>query len=197
MKPAHAVVGAWAAANLALAVIVLAFHAGPLQLMIHVGAAAIVAGFGLAVLLAVRTGRVGPQRRQPRSASAAVFAGLGVAAGLTGLAYGWWLSVLGLYSLALAAWLVRGERLPRGARPWPVALDGAEPSGPARLTHPGSSLGAAMALPVEHAAHAPPAAPPGSVAAAGRPDRLARAVLLVILVAAARAVRAVLRGRQE
>ena len=196
MKAAQ-LVGAWAAGNLVLTLILLAFTAGPLQLGVHLAAVAILTGFGLIVGLAARAGRVGPQQRQPRSASAAVLAGLGVAMGLTGVAYGWWLSVLGLYPLALAAWLLRGERLPPGARPWPVALDGAEPSGPAHLTHHGSSPGAAIAVPVEHAAHAPPAAPPGSVAAARRPDRLARAVVLLILVAAARAVRTVLRGRRE
>jgi hypothetical protein len=190
MKPAHAVVGGWAAANLALALILLAFRPGPLELMIHIIAAALIAGFGSAVLLAVRAGRVGPQQRQPRRASAAVFAALGVALGLTGLAYGWWLSALGLYPLGLAAWLVRGERLPQGTRPWPVALDGAPPGGPPHLVHHGSSIGVSVAVPAEHPAHGPPPPPPAS-----RPVRIG--VVLVLLVSAARAVVNVLRrGRR-
>ncbi|PZS39508.1 MAG: hypothetical protein DLM62_07850 [Pseudonocardiales bacterium] len=195
-------VGAWAAANLGLALIMLAFPLQPVELSVHVAAAAIVAGFGITVLLAMRAGRVGTQQRQPRTARAAVFAGLGVAMGLTGLAYGWWLSVLGAYPLALAAWLVRGERLPRGARPWPVVQDGAQPANPASLVYHGSSLGAAVALPTEHPAHgAPPtpSSPPdrSRLPAAQPSDNLVRAVLLVALVSAARSVVNVLRGRRR
>ena len=122
LKPAHAVVGAWAAANLVLALVHLGFHPRSLPFFLYIGGTAVVAGFGLAVLLAVRAGRVGAQQRQPRRASAAVLAVIGVALGLAGFAYGWWLSALAFYPVALAAWVLRGERLPRGARPWPVAL---------------------------------------------------------------------------
>jgi hypothetical protein len=73
-------------------------------------------------------------------------------------------------------------------------LDGAEPAGPPRLVHHGSSIGAAMAVPAEHAAHGPPLLPPP---AAPPSDRLGRAVLLVLLVTAARAVISVLKGRQR
>jgi hypothetical protein len=165
-----------------------------LPFFLYIGGSALVAVFGLAVLLAVRAGRVGAQQRQPRRASAAVFAVIGVALGLAGFAYGWWLSVFAFYPLALAAWVLRGERLPRGARPWPVALDGAEPAEGSRLVYHGSSMGDAVPVPAEHRAHGPPIpAPP-------RPQPSAtvqRGVLVVVLVSAARAVLKVLRGRRR
>jgi hypothetical protein len=147
MTPPAAVVGGWAAGNVVLALVLLAFHPTPLEVLIYIAGSALVAGFGLAVLLAARTGQVGTQRRQPRYARAAVFAGLGSAVGLAGLAYGWWLSVLGVYLLVLAAWLMRGERLRPGARPWPVALADAEPAGPPALVYYGSSIGSAVPFP--------------------------------------------------
>jgi hypothetical protein len=190
MNSSHGVVGAWAAGNVVLALGLLAFSPAPLPFFLYIAGSAIVAAFGVAVLWAVQTGRVGTQQRQPRRASAAVFTVLGVVLGLTGLTYGWWLSVLAFYPLVLAAWLVRGERLPRGARPWPVALDGAEPATPPGFVHHDSSIGAAVPIPVEHAAHGPPPAAPSS-------DRLGRAILLVLLVAAVRAIVEVLRGRRR
>ena len=193
MKAAQ-LVGAWAAGNLVLALILLAFTAGPLQLSVHLAAVAILTGFGLVVGLAARAGRVGPQQRQPRSASAAVLAGLGVAMGLTGVAYGWWLSVLGVYLLGVAAWLVRGERLPAGARPWPVALGDAEPAGEPALMYHGSSVGTAVPVPAEHPAHGPPTPRPPP---AEPPGRLRNTIVLIMLVAAARAVKNVLRGKQR
>lgn len=191
MKPSHAVVGGWAAGNLVLALIlVFAFRpAGFLEQLLYIWSSAIVAVFGLAVLLAARTDRVGTQQRQPRRATAGVFAALGVAVGLTGFAYGWWLSVIAFYPLVLAAWLLRGERLHRRARPWPAALDETEPAGPPRFVHHGSSLGLATGVPAEHDAHGPPAPPPP------RPShRLRKAALLI---AAARAVVNMLRRRKR
>lgn len=193
MKPAHTV-GVWAAGILVLALVLLGFGTfefptGVLPVMIFVAAAAIVAGFGLAVLLAARAGRVGAQRRQPRRASAAVFAALGIAVGLSGFVYGWWLSPLAFYPLALAAWLLRGERLQPGARPWPVALDVAEPAGPPRVVHDGSSVGVAMAVPAEHAAHGPPPPPP--------PRPSPRLRMAAVLLGGARALWNLIRGRRR
>jgi hypothetical protein len=193
------VVGGWAAANLGLALILFAFHPEPLEALVHLGSTALITGFGLLVLLAVRIGRVGTQLRQPRSAGTAVFAGLGLALVLTGVTYDWWLSVLGFYPFLLAVWLARGERLPRGARPWPVALDGAELAGPPRLVRHGGSLG--VALPA--AGGSADSAPPGEIAPEPVPEppqpsgRLRTAILVVLLVTAARAVREVLKGRRR
>ncbi|RCW46092.1 hypothetical protein DFQ14_102394 [Halopolyspora algeriensis] len=191
MKSAHAVVGAWATGNLVLALILLfAFRpAGFIEQLLYIWSTALVAGFGVAVLLATRAGRVGTQRRQPRRAAAGIFAALGLAVGLTGFAYGWWLSVIAFYPLVLAAWLARGERLRRGTRPWPAALGDTEPAGPPRFVHYGSSLGTATAVPAEHAAHGPPAPPPPRP-----PHRLRKAALLA---AGARAVVEMLRRRRR
>ncbi|HEX6404984.1 MAG TPA: hypothetical protein VF003_17790 [Pseudonocardiaceae bacterium] len=194
MKPSHGVVGAWAAGNVVLALVHLAFHPRPLPFFLYIAGSAIVAGFGLAVLAAVRTGHDGPQRRQPRRAGAAVVAALGAAVGLTGFAYGWWLSVLGVYLLGVAAWLVRGERLRPGARPWPVALSDAEPAGQPALVYHGSSIGTAEPVPADHPAHGPPSP---RQAPAEPPGRLRNTVVLFLLVAAARAVKNVLRGKQR
>ena len=193
MKPSHGVVGAWAAGILVLALIHLAFRSRPLPFFIFVGGSAVVAGFGLAVLLAVRTGRDGHQRRQPRRASASVVGALGTAMGLTGFAYGWWLSVLGIYLLGVAAWLVRGERLRPAARPWPVVLGDAEPADRPALVYHGSSIGTAVPIPADHPAHGPPPpAPPAPELSA----TVRRGILLVLLVSAARAIVNVLKGRR-
>jgi hypothetical protein len=188
MNPSHAVVGIWAAGNVGLALGLLAFDPAPFEVLLFIAGAALAAGFGLAVLLAVRTGRDQPQHRQPRRASAGVLAAVGVTVGLLGFAFGWWLSVLAFYPLVLAAWLLRGERLPRGARPWPAALDGVEPASPPRVAQHGSAVGTATAVPVEHPAHGPPTPPrPGS-------RRLRGAA---VLLAAARALADLLRGRRR
>lgn len=197
LKPSHAVVGGWAAGNVVLALVLLGFgpfefSTGALPFLLYIAATVIVASFGLAVLVAVRSGRVGAQRRQPRRASAAVFAVLGLAVALTAFSYGpygWWLALLGLYPLGLAAWLVRGERLRPGARPWPVAPDLAEPAGPARLVHDGSSVGVAVAVPAEHAAHGPPPQPSRRLRTAVRSGGL--------LIAVGRAAVDLLRGRRR
>lgn len=193
MKPSHGVVGAWAAGILVLALIHLAFRPRPLPFFIFVGGSAVVAGFGLAVLLAMRAGYDGPQRRQPRRARAAVVAALGAAMGLTGFAYGWWLSVLGIYLLFVAAWLLRGERLHRGARPWPVALDDAEPADRPMLVYRGSTIGTAVPVPPDHPAHGPPPPPPP---APQRSATVQRGIVAVLLVSAARAIVNVLKGRR-
>lgn len=192
MKPSHAVVGGWAALNLVLALILASVFqpAGPLEQFLYIWSAALVAGFGLIVALAVRSGRVGVQQRQPRSAAAGVFAVLGLTVALLGYVYFWPLSLLGIYPLGLAAWLLlRGERLPAGVRPWPVALDDAEPAGPPRFAHQGSGVGTATAVPEQHDAHGPPRPPPPP------PSRPARGA--VLLLAGARALADLLRGRRR
>ena len=193
MKPSPAVVGVWAAGNVVLAMAQLPFKPRPLPFFLYLAACALVAGFGIVALLAVRTGRIGVQRRQPRRAGAAVVGALGFAVGVAGFAYGWWLSMLGVYLLALAAWLLRGERLAPGSRPWPVALDGAEPADGPRLVYHGSSLGTAVPVPADHPAHGPPPpAPP-----APQPSAVVqRGILIVLLVSAVRAIVDVLRGRR-
>jgi hypothetical protein len=193
MKPSHGVVGAWAAGNVVLAMAQLGFHPRPLPFFLYLAGSALVAGFGLAVLLAVRTGRDGPQRRQPRRASAAVVAALGAAMGLTGFAYGWWLSVLGVYLLGVAAWLVRGERLRPGAHPWPVALGDAQPADRPALVYHGSSIGSSVPIPADHPAHGPP---PAAAPAPEPSATVRRGILLVLLVTAARAIVNVLKGRR-
>lgn len=160
MRPAHTVVGAWAAGNLVLALVLLAFTPTPLVALLYVASAGIVAAFGLAVLAAIRGGRVGVQQRQPRRATAAVFVAVAAGLGLTGLAYGWWVSALAVYPLGVAAWMLRGERLPADARPWPVVSDRAEPAGPPQYVYRGTSTGTAVPVPAEHAAHGAPAPPP-------------------------------------
>lgn len=140
--------------------------------MLYLAGMALVAGFAVAILLAVRAGRVGPQHRQPRRAGAAAVAAIALAIILPGAVYAWWLSAFGLYLLGFAAWLLRGERRSREAHPWPVALDSAGPARRPGLVHHGSPLGAAVAVPGEHAAHGPPVhPPPPEPAPAAPPDR--------------------------
>ena len=62
MRPSHAVVGLWAAGNLVLALVLFLFTPAPPVALLYVTSVAIVAGFGLAVLLALRSGRVGVQQ---------------------------------------------------------------------------------------------------------------------------------------
>lgn len=195
-KPAHLVVGGWAAFHLVLALIIFAFGPkGPLEAWIAIPSVVLVAGFGLAVLLALRAGRAGVQQRQPRGARAAVFTALGLAVGLTGFVYGWWMGLLGVYPLGLAVWLWRGERLGSGAQPFPVALDGAEPTSPPRFVHHGSSIGVATAVPPEHAVHGPPRPPPPPPPPLSPPWRWLRGAILV--VAGGRAAVNLLRARRK
>jgi hypothetical protein len=196
MKPSHGVVGVWAAGNVVLAMAQLPFKPRPLPFFLYLAACALVAGFGLAALLAVRTGHVGVQRRQPRRASAAVVGALGVAVGVAGFAYDWWLSMFGVYLLGLAAWLLRGERLPTEARPWPVAVADAQPAGEPIFVHHGSSVGTAVPIPADHAAHGPPL-PTSQPVSEPPPPALRKAVLMILLVAIARAAKKMLWGQRR
>lgn len=191
MQPQHAVVGGWAALNLVLALILVSVFGpgGRMEQFVYLWSAALVAGFGLLVALAVRAGRVGTQQRQPRSAGAAVFAVLGLAVALLGYVYLWQLSLFAIFPLGLAVRLLREERLRDGARPWPVALDDREPAGPPRFAHQGSGVGTATPVPEHHDAHGPPPPPPRP------PSRPARGT--VLLLAGARVVADLLRGRRR
>jgi hypothetical protein len=163
VRPWH-VVGGWAAGLTVLAFTLLGFTLGtapstPWVSVLYLGSAGLVAAFGLAVLLAARRGREhATQRRQPRRATAAVFLAIGIAVATLGLAYGWVVPLLAVYPLAAAAWMLRGERLPAHARPWPASTD-PEPTGPAQLPHGGEPVGVAEPVPVGHPAHAAPPPP--------------------------------------
>lgn len=193
MSREFAVVGGWAAANAGLALGLLAFPQPMiLPVLIFVGAAVLVALFGLVAMLAVHADQGGVRIRQPHRARAAALAGVGVAVALTGLAYGWWISLFAVYPLSLALWFARGERLRPGTRPWPAVLDEAEPAGVPRFAHEGSSLGVAVPVPDEHPAHGPERKPPPA------PPRIRLAWVALVAVrvllrflarAAARAVR--------
>ena len=187
MRSAH-VVGGWAAANFGLALGLLAFGPAPLPVLLHVGSAVVVAAFGVAALLALRTGNVGTQHRQPRRAAAAAFTAFATTVALGGFVYGWWMSVLAVYPLLMALWMARGERLHAGVRPWPAALDDAESAGPPRLVHHGTSPGTATGIPEDHPAHGPPET-------SRRPEHRRRTVALLIV--AARAVVDLLRRRRR
>lgn len=188
MRTSYLVVGGWAVANLALTAVMLVFRPMSIEVTLHVVASVLVAGFAVAVLLAVRAGRVGVQQRQPRHAYAAALLGAGTVIGLTGFALGWWISVFALFPLLAAAWLLPTERLERSARPWPVAADDVGAAGRARRVHDGSSLGRAEAVPDRHPAHAPPA----RTGTASGPARVA-----ALLIAGVGAGVGRLRGRRR
>jgi hypothetical protein len=193
------VVGFWAAGLVVLAVVLFGFtlrpRATPLEALLFLGSAALVAAFGLAVLLAVRAGREhAMQQRQPRRATAAVF--LAVAGGVAALAlvYGWVLLLLALYPLGVAARMLQGERLPPDSRPWPAVLGDVEPAGPARLPYRGEAIGVAVPVPAEHPAHAPPPEPAPTPARGGKAATVAKAGWAVLILV--RAVAKLLRRRR-
>ena len=157
MKPPHGVVGAWATGLLALALVLLPFAQHIAVVVMYLAAIGLVAGFGLAVLMAARRGAEhAVQRRQPRRATAAVFAALAAGVAATGLAYGWVLVLAAVYPLGIALWMLRGERLPARARPWPVSVDGTPPTEPAPLRYQGQTMGTAEPVPPDHPAAAAP-----------------------------------------
>ncbi|MDN5747336.1 MAG: hypothetical protein L0H64_02225 [Pseudonocardia sp.] len=185
----HMVVGGWAAGLTVLAIVLAVpfdpgeYATGPLPYLMYLGAAGVVAAFGVAVLLTRRAGRAGVQQRQPMRATTAVHLALAMGFGLLGLVYGWYWSVLAAYPLGAAIWTLRGERLPAGTDPWPVASDEAAPAGPPGFVYRGSSVGTTTPVPADHAAHGPPAVRPppalGPVRRAGR-GLLGQAVLWLL-----------------
>jgi hypothetical protein len=109
--PAH-VVGLWATGNAALALGILAYGGGPFPVLVHLGGSALVAGFGLAVLVAWRRHGVGPQLRTAyRSVSAMAAGALALVLGAT-VVYGWWVLALAPYPALVLVVALRRERLP-------------------------------------------------------------------------------------
>ena len=158
MRAAVLVVLAWAVVNLVLTALMFVFRPAPIEYVLHVVASVLVAAFGVLLFVAVRTDRgTGPQTRQPRRAGAAAMLGIGTVVGLTAFAVGWWMAVFAVFPLGAAAWLLRGERLGAGARPWPAVPEDAVPvTGRAPRTHDGSGPGVAVAVPGTHPGHGPP-----------------------------------------
>ncbi len=160
MRPPYGVVGGWATGLLMLALALLAFTRHLAVFVMYLAATGLVACFGLVVLLATRRGAEhAVQRRQPRRATAAVFAALAAGVAASGLAYGWVVALSAIYPLGVALWMLRGERLPAGARPWPVSTDGMPPAEPAPLPYQGQTTGTAEPVPPGHPAAAAPDGP--------------------------------------
>jgi hypothetical protein len=109
--PAH-VVGLWAIGNAALALGILAYGGGPFPVLLHLGGSALVAAFGVAVLVSWRRRGVGPQLRTAYRSIAALAAGiLGLLLALTWV-YGPWVLALAPYPALVVVVMVRRERLP-------------------------------------------------------------------------------------
>lgn len=194
MKPPHGVVGAWATGLLVLALVLFFFARQPAVVVMYLAAIGLVACFGLAVLLAARRGAEhAVQRRQPRRATAAVFAALALAVAATGLAYGWVLALMAVYPLGVALWMLRGERLPAGTRPWPVAVEGTPPAEPAPMRYGGERVGTAEPVPSGHPAVGSPEGPtyPGPARRDGSVPAVAKVGWAVIV---ARVLARLVRG---
>ncbi|MBW0089434.1 hypothetical protein I4I73_10615 [Pseudonocardia sp. KRD-184] len=189
-RPLHLVVGGWVTANGVLAGVLVGYTPEPISIVLYAAALVILGSFGLAVLLAARRGAGGQQLRTARHGREAALVALGVTLGGLGLVYGWPLALIGLQPLLLAAWLLRGERIRSGVRPWPAVPDGTEPHRAATPGYTGTALGTSVPVPAGHAAHGPPPRPPDTPAPGAGPVR--RAGLAVI---AARVVRELVRRR--
>lgn len=112
--PAH-VVGLWAVGNAALALGVLAYGGGPFPVLLHLGGSALVAAFGVAVLVSWSRRGVGPQTRTAYRSIAALATGvLALVLALTWV-YGAWVLALAPYPALVAVVMVRRERLPADA----------------------------------------------------------------------------------
>lgn len=112
--PAH-VVGLWAIGNAALALGILAYGGGPVPVLLHLGGSALVAAFGVAVLVSWQRRGVGPPLRAAyRSVAALAIGVLGLVLALTWV-YGPWVLALAPYPALVAVVMVRRERLPDGA----------------------------------------------------------------------------------
>lgn len=143
MTPAR-VVGAWAAGNTALALLLLPFRPAPLPPFLYLAGSALVAGYGILVLRSARSGEGGGRRRQPTRAASAACVAIGIAVGLTAFVYGWWLAPLAFYPLLIGASLAPGERADPRARLQSGTPD-LEPAEPPRAVHDGSPEGVAHA----------------------------------------------------
>ncbi|MBN9110841.1 MAG: hypothetical protein J0I34_18925 [Pseudonocardia sp.] len=188
LRSGHLVVGAWTAGNGVLAGLMLGFRAQPISMLLWLFDLVLLSGFGLAVVVALRSGRgVGTSVRMPVRSTAAVFTALGLTVAGLSLAYGWMWLLVALYPLATAAVLVRGERVAAGVRPEPAALDGMPPApGVHRQVHDGTATGAAVAVPGTHPVRELVPADPTSPQEPARP--------VVAAVATAAVVRGLLRA---
>jgi hypothetical protein len=112
--PAH-VVGLWATLNAALALAIIPYGDWVLAVLLHVVGSALVAVFGIAVLVSLRRRGAGPELRLPYRSVAALAAGAVVLVLALTTVYGWWVLVLLPYPLAVALVAARRERLPADA----------------------------------------------------------------------------------
>jgi hypothetical protein len=191
VRVSHLVVGGWIAGNGVLAGLLLGFRPSVVSIAVYAAGIVALTIFGLSVLVATRTGHgIGTSVRVPVRSTSAVLAALGLTLAGLALPYGWWWLVIALYPLAAAAVLVRGERLPASARPWPLVADGAAPADPdpsrRTLVHRGESSGPAVPVPPEHPAHGAP-----------RPRRRGGLGRVVAVLAVLRAVVGLARRRRR
>jgi hypothetical protein len=131
-RPLHLTLGGWVAANGVLAGVLFIYHPEPISVALYAAAIAILAGFGVSVLVAARRGRVGAQRRMPVRGTSAALVAVGLLLVGLALVYGWVLALVGLVPLLAAARAARGERVPAGLRPSPAVPEGRPPADPAR-----------------------------------------------------------------
>jgi hypothetical protein len=106
----HLTLGGWVAANGVLAGLLFIYHPEPISVALYASALVLVAGFGVAVLVASRRGRVGAQLRMPVRGTSAALAAVGVLLIGLGLVYGWVLALIGLVPLLASPVAARRER---------------------------------------------------------------------------------------
>jgi hypothetical protein len=123
-RPLHLTLGGWVAANGVLTGVLFIYHPEPISVALYVAALVLISGFGVAVLVAARHGRVGAQRRMPVRGTSAALVAVGLLLVGLGLVYGWVLALVGLVPLLAAVWAARSERVRPGTRPWPAVPDG-------------------------------------------------------------------------
>ncbi|MCE3552974.1 hypothetical protein LWC33_16105 [Pseudonocardia sp. RS11V-5] len=197
LRTGHLVVGAWVAGNGVLAGIMLGFRPQPISMLLWLFDLLLVSGFGLAVVIALRTRRgVGTTVRMPVRSTAAVLTAIGLTVAGLALAYGWLWLLVAIYPLIAAAVLVRGERVPAGTRPEPAALDGMPPApNPRPQEYDGTTTGEAVPVPAGHPARALPDDPDASPTAEPPRRHGLPLVLLTAVPAAGRALVDVFRRR--
>jgi hypothetical protein len=120
--PAH-LVGLWATGNTALALGIIAYGEWSFAVLLHLGGSALVAVYGLAVLVAWRRHGVGPPSRVAYRSVAALAAGIVVLVVAVAAVYGWWALVLAPYPTVVALVMMRRERLPAGEAGTPPSVE--------------------------------------------------------------------------
>ncbi|HVV21773.1 MAG TPA: hypothetical protein VHF06_20230 [Pseudonocardiaceae bacterium] len=123
-RPAVVVFG-WAGLHALLTLVLVGFsYRDPFPLIVYMCAVLLLGSFGTAVLLAARREPTGWYRTAVRSTSTAFLAIAVTLIGL-GFVYGYWLMLIALYPLLLAAVLVRRERLSSAVVPegWRLRFD--------------------------------------------------------------------------